>query len=84
MGLVVCGKLARKRHRSGSERRSPAGLVGGNTLSDFGYGQEHLTEVGDTVFRLMRLDEAPPADQEGWLPAHWHPLGRSPLTGLGG
>jgi len=47
--------------------RNPAGLVGGNAMTDFPYGQGRLMPPGDTLHRLMRLSSIPEGEQREWL-----------------
>jgi hypothetical protein len=46
---------------------SPVGTWGGGMLSDIPFGKEHLTDPGEGLYRLMRLDEIPAAEREKWL-----------------
>lgn len=45
----------------------PGDLWGGNRLSDFAYAQEHLTDAGELLYRLTRLDQMPGSEQDEWL-----------------
>lgn len=47
--------------------RTPGGTWGGSTLSEAQFGALHLTEPGETLYRLMRLDEIPPSDRDEWI-----------------
>lgn len=47
--------------------RSPADLAGGSTISSYPYSQAHLTESGELLWRLMRLEEIAPGDVEQWV-----------------
>jgi hypothetical protein len=47
--------------------RTPVGTRGGSTLSEASFGALRLTEPGETLYRLMRLDEIPQSDRDEWV-----------------
>ena len=47
--------------------RTPVGTFGGSTLSEASFGKLRLTGPGETLYRLMRLDEIPQLDRDEWV-----------------